>query len=275
MYIAEKIVEKCENSKCDWRRGASGNRTMKIKQEYYDSCGKRELIEEIIALEKEGLLSVKWIIRGSDVEAITFRTENLPRFYELQDSKPKEGSLNFQTKQEKADYYIRLIKDELAEGIHLGWIRDYYDYLLVQFQTAKSFPKETDKLSTYVKCFRGIDEIIGSGTIMYKRVFSKKYIGNSKTFEEEAENHIASTVKKYWDEIDETMDKQTILEKVFIKEYAQELEVKGPLHLEIKNRVSGKKTCVNIGDFSFRIALDSEMLENSRILPEHRRFEKL
>ncbi len=275
MYIAEKIVEKCENSKCDWRRGASGNRTMKIKQEYYDSCGKRELIEEIIALEKEGLLSVKWIIRGSDVEAITFRTENLPRFYELQDSKPKEGSLNFQTKQEKADYYIRLIKDELAEGIHLGWIRDYYDYLLVQFQTAKSFPKETDKLSTYVKCFRGIDEIIGSGTIMYKRVFSKKYIGNSKTFEEEAENHIASTVKKYWDEIDETMDKQTILEKVFIKEYAQELEVKGPLHLEIKNRVSGKKTCVNIGDFSFRIALDSEMLENSRILPEQPEIRKV
>lgn len=275
MYIAEKIVEKCENSKRDWRRGASGNRTLKIDQEHYNECGKTKLIEEIVALKNKGLLSVKWITLNSDVESISFRVENLPRFYELQDSKPKEGSLNFQTKQEEADFYIRLIKNELAEGIHLGWIRDYYNYLLSRFEIGKVFPKETKKLLIYVKCFRGIDEIIGSGTIMYKRVFSKKYVGNSKTFGEEAQEHIIQTIRKYWDEIDDAMDAQTILEQVFIKEYAQELEVKGPLCIEIENCALGKKICINTGDFLFGTVLNSATLENSRILPEQPEIQRV
>lgn len=276
MYIAGKIVKKCEKSSQDWRKETCGGRTMKIEQSDYDACGKTELVEEIIALEKAGLLSVKkWVIRGSDVDTIAYRVEDLPKFYEvLKAGGAEKRTQRFLTKQEKVDFYVRLIGNELVAGIHTGWIIDYYDYLLSRFDKG-SFPKETDKLELYVKCFRGIDEILKSGSIMYKRVFSKKYLGNSKAFERTVETHIVSTIRKYWDEIEENMDDKTVLEQVLIREYAQELEMKGALRIEIEDKAAGKRICVNMGDFIYGSVLNSATLENSHILPEQPEIQRV
>lgn len=276
MYIAGKIVKKCEKSSRDWRKGAGGGRTMKIEQSDYDACGKTELVEEILALEKAGLLSVKkWAIRGSDVDTIAYRIEDVPKFYEvLAAGRAEKSTQKFLTKQEKVDFYIKLIGNELAAGIYADWLRDYYDYLLSRFEKG-SFPKETDQLEVYVKCFRGIDEMLKTGTVMYKRVFSKKYLGNSKTFEKSAETHVISTVRKYWREIEEDMDDKTVLEQLLIREYAPELEIKGPLRIEIEEEASGIRTCVNMGDFIYGSVLNSATLENSRILSEQPEIQRV
>ena len=51
MYLLEKIIDKCERSSNDWRRGACGGRTMRIEQSDYDRYGKKKLVDEIVELE--------------------------------------------------------------------------------------------------------------------------------------------------------------------------------------------------------------------------------
>ena len=70
MYLVERIIEKCENSQNDWRQGASGGRSLRIDQLEYDACGKSELVAEAEELERTGLIRIKWLTRGSDIERI-------------------------------------------------------------------------------------------------------------------------------------------------------------------------------------------------------------
>lgn len=84
MYLLEKIIDKCERSSNDLRRGACSGRTMRIEQSDYDRYGKKKLVDEIVELEKMGYITIKrWEIRGSDVDTVAYRVEDLPRFYEL------------------------------------------------------------------------------------------------------------------------------------------------------------------------------------------------
>lgn len=260
MYLVDKIIKKCENSSTDWRRGQTGRRTIKIQQEDYDRCGKTEFLRQVGELEEAGLVIVeKWLIRGSDVERIAFRVESLPQFYAW--ARDREGQ-EIWPKQERVDYYRELLERELQSGVEKPWICSYYEYLLARISEG-DFPKETEKLELYLTCLRGID---GLTDPIYKRVFSKQFLKNSKQFEKEAEKHIISIARKYCGEIDEGMDDKTVLNQLLIEEYAQELELKGPLLLALYDQ--GKEESIDLSAFKYGTVLNSATLKNSRILPE-------
>lgn len=269
MYLLEKIIDKCERSSNDWRRGACGGRTMRIEQSDYDRYGKKKLVDEIVELEKMGYITIKrWEIRGSDVDTVAYRVEDLPRFYELFNTRAvSEGRKRRQAKQEKSDYYAGMLQEELDNGVFLEWIRAYYEDLLSQFKRGK-FPLEEDALKMYFACFRGITELDRQEEPMYKRVFSKRYLKDSKKFENEAEDHVVRTARRYWGDLSEEMDGKTVLAQMLIEDYSSELAVKGPLKIEVeKPQSGGEKICIDLGDFIFGGVLNSSMLKNSRILP--------
>ena len=274
MYIVDKIINKCEKSSRDWRSGASGRRTIQIMQSDYDRCGKSVLISEVKELEFRGLIEIeKWVTRGSDVDIIAFRVEKLDRFYELAKS---EGRMVW-PKQERVDYYRGMLEAELGKGIEKNWIREYYRYLISRLDKG-NFPKDVEKLELYTCCLRGIDELKEP---VYKRIFSKKYLNNSKKFEKEVQGHLISVAKKYWDEIEEDMDDKTVLSQLLLEEYAQELEMKGPLMLIIESggkmqseegtEIEGETPPdqeIDISAFIYGVTLNSAMLKYSRIAPK-------
>ena len=51
-YILEKIIDRYENSKNDWRGETSENRSFPIQQSDFDACGRSELLEEARELEQ-------------------------------------------------------------------------------------------------------------------------------------------------------------------------------------------------------------------------------
>lgn len=270
MYLLEKIIDKCERSSNDWRRGACGGRTMRIEQSDYDRCGKKKLVDEIVELEKMGYITIKrWEIRGSDVDTVAYRVEDLPRFYELlNELAAADGRKRRWAKQEKSDYFVTMLEEELDNGNLPGWIRAYYEDLMSQFKKGK-FPLEEETLKMYFACFRGISELDKRKEPMYKRVFSKRYLKNSKRFENEAEDHVVRTAKRYWTELSEEMDSKTVLAQMLIEDYSSELAVKGPLKIEVeKLQPDGQKICIDMGQFIYGGVLNSAMLKNSRILPE-------
>lgn len=270
MYLLEKIIDKCERSSNDWRRGACGGRTVRIEQSDYDKYGKKKLVDEAAELEKMGYITIKrWEIRGSDVDTVAYRVEDLPRFYDLFNTlAARDGRKKWWAKQEKADYYVSMLEAELNGNILTEWIRAYYGDLMSQFKKGK-FPVEENALKMYFACFRGISELDRRKEPMYKRVFSKRYLKNSKKFENEAEGHIVRTARRYWSEIAEEMDGKAVLAQMLIEDYSSELAVKGPLKIEVeKPQSGGEKLCIDMGHFIYGGVLNSAMLKNSRILTE-------
>ena len=66
-----------------------------------------------------------------------------------------------------------------------------------------------------------------------QRLFSKKYLKDTKIFENEFQDFIVSTAKIYAKELlDDAMNDSEILSALLIEDYAQELALKGPLHLK-------------------------------------------
>lgn len=97
-----------------------------------------------------------------------------------------------------------------------------YRYLISRLDKG-NFPKDVEKLELYTCCLRGIDELEEP---VYKRIFSKNYLNNSKKFENEVQGHLICS-KEVLDEIEEDMDDKTVLSQLLLEEYAQELEMKG------------------------------------------------
>lgn len=257
MYLIKKIIEKSEHSSRDWREGAAGGRTLKITQADYDVCGKQELVDEAVKLEAAGMIKIKkWVTRGSDIESIAYRVENLPRFYRLADA---EGGEEIWPKQARVNYYLRKVEEELSEGFQRDWIEHYWESVRIKLGKGE-ISKDIEKMELYLACFRGID---GLEEPMLKRVFSKHFLKDSKVFERQLERHIIAVARKYCEEITEEMDNRTVLEQIMIEEYSQELSVKGPLKMKIWRGSEARR--VDLADFVYGTVLNSQTLKRSMV----------
>lgn len=268
MYLVEKIINKCEGSSNDWRQGASGGRSLKIEQEDYDSCGKSELIREAAELEALGFIRIKWLIRGSDIEKVFYRLENMSRFYDLlNEHLVKKRVPKYQVIKE----YQERIEQEL-EVLQSEWIRNYYRDMLLKLENGK-IPDMLKKQEEYFPCFRGIDKLKDP---MFKRIFSRKYLRNSKVFERSLQSHVISIAKQYHDEVEMEMDKTQVLSQIFIEEYSQELSLKGPLCISInREEAEGENKRLNLGDYFYGTVLNSETMKYAEIEEEQHHIKRV
>ena len=99
---------------------------------------------------------------------------------------------------------------------------------------------------------------------VFKRIFSKKYLGNTKTFEQEMQSHVISTAKKFCPDVEKEMDDTTVLQQLWIEEYAQELSLKGKLHFCLKEE-NGSTQEINTECYRFGTTLNSQTLEHAEI----------
>lgn len=270
MYLVEKIIDKCEyHSAEDWKRGSVGNRTIDIQQSDYDNCGKTELLNEIWKLRDAGLIEIKnregaWASYNEPAK-VWFQLSNLPEFYRLAKEKAETQGKEFLTKAELVEQCYKLIADELARGVQKEWIRRYYQGLVEKLDGigAGTISKDFEKMDLYIKCFRGVDSLDGP---MYKRVFSKKYLGNSKLFENKEkrlDKYVISVAKTYCDDVEADMDDAAVLSQIYIKEYSQEMALKGPLKLNIF--MNGKAYPADVSAFVYGAVLNTETLRQAEI----------
>ena len=250
MYIVEKILDKCENSSVDWQKGCKGNRTIKVLQSDYDKCGKTTFIEEAKLLEQKKLINIKWLTRGSDISEIKFSLENLEKIYKLSpERKPKCA-------------YIENLKNSVEENlkdIKTEWIKDYYKDILKRLEPGSKLkiPENEEK---YFNVFKGLDEL---NEPMYRRLFSIKYMNDSKDFENNAEDHVVAVAKKFNSDLNSEMNRSEVLSILNIEEYSQELSLKGPL--VISTYKDGKEELHNLISFKYGTVLNTETLKNSTI----------
>ena len=117
-------------------------------------------------------------------------------------------------------------------------------------------------MKQFYQCLSGLDQLEAP---MYKRVFSKRFLNNSKTFEKEFQRSIISIARKYSNSGEDileydSMEDSDILNQLYIEEYSQELYVKGSLRIEVEGNL------IDTGCFPYGTVLNTQTIKNAVIL---------
>ena len=250
MYIVERILDKCESSSVDWRRGSTGNRTYKIHQSDYNKCGKSKLLKEAEELEKKNLIEIKWLTRGSDIFEIKYKLSDLESLYDLSEGRIPKWKIMESLKKEIEDHVC---------NIKTQWIRDYYNDVIKRFEPGNKL-KIPENEQEYFCAFEGLDKLTEP---VYKRLFSRKYMKNSKAFERDVQSHVISVAKKYCPMVNSEMSDTEVLSQLYIEEYSQEMSVKGPLIIE--TFMDGEEIIHDLKSYKYGTVLNTETMKNSHI----------
>ncbi len=262
-WILGNIVKQIESGTESWRAESQGGKSLSNEHgELYDKKHlKSDVVQEAEQLQHKNLIQIKWAdgYRGSDIERIRYRLEDKEKFYALYQ---QEVDAEFLPKQEKIRLYQEFLRNQMAQVKKL-WIRAYYQDLLERSENKRK--KDLLELladeKKYAPCFEGLDQLTES---VFKRIFSKKYLGNTKTFEQEMQSHVISTAKKFCPDVEKEMDDTTVLQQLWIEEYAQELSLKGKLHFCLKEE-NGSTQEINTECYRFGTTLNSQTLEHAEI----------
>ena len=87
--------------------------------------------------------------------------------------------------------------------IQSQWIRSYYQSFLQSLDKG-DVPKalDTPKRELLFTCFKAIDCLQEP---VYKRIFSKKYLGKSKAFEKHLQSKVLSAARAYLDTVNDCL----------------------------------------------------------------------
>jgi len=248
MTLIDLILDQYERSS-KWKGDLSGNASFRVEEEHYQLLGKRTLVQEAKKLEEKQLLRIRWVkgYRNEDIEKVEYSLTDIEQFYIQLNRTPKYQFMGL-----KMDMVLAFF-----EQIRSTWIRKYTE-LDVLPRLHKGTDKQSfEELQKLFLCFAGIDKLEAP---IFKRVFSKRYLKNSKVFEKELQDKIIRIARKHSEEIEDTMEDVEVLSQLYIEEYAQELSVKGSLRLE----VAGSE--IDTGIFPYGTVLNTQTIKNATVL---------
>lgn len=246
-YLLECIIERHEKSGVDWQPGKTGNRNITIQPEMYNRVGQSNFVKAARRLEEEGYLRIKWYRFGSDVEKIQYRVEKMPEIYRLCGKTSKTRLIL-----ESRDFVSHFI-----ENVQSLWLKEYGSDLTEQLEKGNQPQDLQENRELLFKCLMALD---GLKVPIFVRIFSSRYLGNSKVFHNKLESRVIAIAKKYHsDVVDDAMEDYQVLEQLYLDSYTQELAVKG----ELRILLAGKE--INLAVFPYGVVLNTETLKHAGI----------
>lgn len=250
------IVEKYENSSKYRSDIQTGNMSINLlnNKKYMDEKNYKfrfSINENAIKLEKQNLIKIKWYEKNNIIERILFSIEGIDVYYKISKAIKTDVLLD------KAISEI----DNCCKEINEQWILDYFSYLKSYMKTKKKLPplySNNEKKDLLFKSLSGINEMVSTKRALLQRVFSKKYLKNSKIFENEIRGTLIGIIKKYKENTDDLSDDE-ILKEFGIEKTANELFLKGNIKIFLNNKV------IDLDDFIFGVGLNSQTLKIAEI----------
>lgn len=241
--LIEWILEKNNKSNKGRLGKLTGNKSMK------DFPDNSETREEAKRLEEQKLLKVDWYDGKSVMKKISYRAEDLETFYRMAGQTPPWRVLEEYKRQLQA----------LLPALQKEWIRRYCEELAGQLEKG-NVPKNLQK-ERFLDCLRGLDGLVEP---VYKRLFSVRYLSDSKEFEKELQRVVVTIARNYCPDVTEGMEDSAVLSQLYLEEYSQELWIKGSLRLELEGREQ------DYDKFVYGAALNSQTLKNAKVLPDQK-----
>jgi hypothetical protein len=248
MTLIDLILDQYERSS-KWKGDLSGNASFRVEEDHYELIPKNILVQEAKKLEGEKLLRIRWVkgYFNVDIEKVEYSLTSIEQFYIQSERTPKYQFIGL--KMDMVQDFSRQIKSP--------WIREYTEQEVLPRLYKGTDKHSLEELQKLYLCLMGLDKLESP---IFKRVYSKRYLKNSKVFEKELQDKIIRIARKYSEEIEDTMEDVEVLSQLYIEEYAQELSVKGSLCLE----VSGNN--IDTGIFPYGTVLNTQTIKNAVIL---------
>lgn len=255
--ISEWIVNKYESSSKfrENRRDGKMSVNLNSKKEYNDTGEYKfrfKINDSAVKLQKQNLIKIVWYEKDNIIEKIQFDLKDMDSFYRIAGVRDKGEIL--EKVSNEIDGYIKEISQQ--------WIILYFKELKDQMKIKRKLPsifENIKKKDLIVLSLKGIDELLNSEGTMLERVFSKKYLKGSKTFEKEVRRSIISIIKKYKEDISKDFTNEEILKEVGIEKTTNELFLKGSIKIILNNEI------IDLSKFIYGIGLTTETLRHAEI----------
>lgn len=246
--LVNSIIDQYENHS-KWNNEILGNESYRINENDYEEVGRQNIIDQAVQLEKQGLLKIKWVSgsRNFDIEKVIYPLSNMSQFCSIAKREPKYITIQKQLQEVQ----------KLNDRIKSNWIHKYLDEEVLSKLYKGKENKDYKKSLLLYQCLEGLDKLDAP---VFKRVFSKHILGNSKLFEKELQKSVIRIAKKYKHDIDDAMEDTEVLSQLYIQEYAQELSIKGSLRIKVHNIIIDTK------NFIYGLVLNSETLKNAAVI---------
>lgn len=254
--IARWIIERYENSENFKKQVKEGNMSVNVlKKEEYEASQNyniRIAINRVaIDMDKEGLIKLKWYDRNNLIEKIHFNLKDMDLFYSIAGVVPKDNILSS----------LESELERLYNRVNVNWIKLFAQDLLSEVKLKKKIPSILEqKKEKLFLALLGIDDIVINNDSMLERVFSKKYLGNSKVFEKYIRKSLITVVKKYNPHIDTEMEDVDVLSEIGIIKTDNDLHLKGNIQINIDGKI------IDLDSFPRGVGIDSFTLDDIEIV---------
>lgn len=246
-YLLNILLDKYEKSK-HWKEEARVQRkvSFRFEQEQFPSYYLEGLSSEMdlinanaVELEKNKTIKIKWVRGevGNLIDAIYLNLLEVELAYQLANRVP--------LREDMKDMIVKLL--DVTSMFSIVWIKNFLDSCLEQLHN-KRWPthlgKDEDDVGLLLNALAGIQQINGEVSLP-ERLFSVKYLGNSKIFEKQVRTRVINIFKKYGAENFQAnegfslheMEDQEVLQEIGILKSIEELLIRGSLKLELKGNL--------------------------------------
>lgn len=264
MILVNDIITQYEKVKGweNWPQIPAGGKSLEISEEYFRKGHRQEILEEIHLLTSQGLIHMEkkdWVEYGWDPARVRYRMEDMAGFYELAGRVPKWERLQEQCAR----------AEQVRSRIRTPWILNWLDEKTAGIYKGKALAEEElPARELLYQCMMGLDhleqEVEGS---MLVRVFSRRFLGTSKTFEKKCKSMVIHGARVYHPDVPEdkdAMDDVDVLEQLHLEVYSQELTLKGSLRLRLAGPDGSIKE-LDTADYPYGLVLNQQTLSHVEI----------
>ena len=264
MILVNDIIAQYEKVKGweNWPQLPTGGKSLEISEEYFRKGYRQQILEEIRQLEDRQLIHMEkkdWVEYGWDPIRVRYRMENMTGFYELAEKVPTWQRL--QEQQAKAEWVRRQIRTPWI----LCWLEEKTTGILKGRALAD---EELPARELLYQCMIGLDYLAQEADgPMLMRVFSRRFLGNSKTFEKKCKSMVIHGARIYHPDVSEDKDAMNdvdVLEQLHLEVYSQELTLKGSLRLRLTGP-DGTEKLLDTADYPYGLVLNQQTLSHVTI----------
>jgi hypothetical protein len=250
--IMQSLLEKYDDSKhrkgeAKINRGIYFSITEHTVPDYFvDGLkNKRSVInQELKYLEQKGYIHIQWYDPDILISSVSLNLAKVSDAYALVGRSPLNQEIDA----------LKILFAHLKTSFYTPWIQSFIDHILTLLnkQELPNNLKVKETLDLLIKTLEGIER--KGSEVLPERLFSKRYLGNSKRFEKQVRSKLISIYKIYGDPSATEWDDEYILEELGIVKSVEEIQLRGHLKYRIEDSL------VDFGGFQYGASLNSESI---------------
>lgn len=243
--VLNQLIDKYERSKHYFESGSARRVILKageIKLYHSGNYSDKQAVHEAVeGLRSREFIEYQWVAYEENnlLDKLFLNLNRLEAAYEFLSRVPLMRQIET----------ARLALETLNSP--LSWVKVYQEDMIRCLCEERRFhrlmPQEPDKLEMLLATLKGLGEI----SELTERIFSTRYLGNSKTFERAVRSRLITILKTY---VDPEMEEDQLLASVGVVRNYDELLLKGDLSVLLGGH------WLDLGVFSYGTSLNPETI---------------